>query len=402
MSDRPVFLTRNGVALIPLHITAGLILSLFFTFIPLHIYELFGFIASSLCRSLVSITSLALAWMWGWLSDVTTSKKKILGLSMGGQAFFTMCFVFSDFLQGGIPLLAFFLLMYTLTSLFTSIYYPVKNAIITLMTREKGRGENVGVFFFFSSLGWGIGGYLNGYVLSLWTLGKTALLMGVLHLFALLFFLLIYREKEIEGEEPIKRGFLEGIQKMEPVLLWITLAIILISVGRGIFLPIFQIKMWIVFEKQSVWVGLITGLSGVAGAVGSFLYGKLSDHIGQASALTLGIIGNFVLFLLGVLNYQVTLAFVWIFPIWPLIAVSSVAIAANYSKATRRGEAQGVIRSARSFSGLFSFIGGVVAQFIGAAQDINRLTPFFLSLCIFPVLALLPLWKSKQLAKEHE
>lgn len=398
MSQSSILLDKNSIALIPLHITTGFVLSLFFTFIPLHIYDLYGFIASSLCRTLVAISAIALSWIWGWLSDVMGSKKTILAIAMGGQATFTMAFAIAGaFGSSGLFLLLILLLMYTVASLFTSMYYPVKNAIITLMRGKKERGRTVGVFFFFSSLGWGLGGYLTGYWLSFWSLSRTVLLIGSIHLLSLLFFLLLFQEKEIETRQPIRRGLIESLRTMDRVFLWITLSIILVSVGRGIFLPIFQIKMWIVFGKQSVWVGIITGLSGIAGAVGSFLYGRLSDRIGQTSALRLGILGNFALFLLGSLNFSFTVALVWIFPIWPLIAVSSVAVAANYSEKTRRGEAQGVIRSARSFSGLFSVIGGVVARFIGASQDINRLTPFFIVLCVFPALALLPLWHSRKI-----
>lgn len=398
MSSRPILLRKNGIALIPLHITTGFVLSLYFTFLPLHIYELFGFIASSLCRSLVAATSISLSWLWGWFSDVSSSKKRLLTLSMTGQAVFTMVFVLSPLLKNtGFLHLLFLLAIYAIASLFTSLFYPVKNAVITLLTTQKERGKGVGSFFLFSSIGWGIGGYLIGYWLSVLSFALTVFLVSVFHLCSVLFFSLVFEEKEIKTKPPIKRGLFQSLKKMNPILQYITLSIILISVGRGIFLPIFQIKMWIFFDKQSLWVGIITGLSGVAGAVGSYLYGSLSDHIGKTAALTLGIIGNFALLLMAILSQPITIALVWIFPIWPLIAVSSVALAADYSEETRRGEAQGIIRSARSFSGLFSVVGGIIATLLRAEEQISRLNPFFLTLCIFPALALLPLWKSRTL-----
>jgi MFS family permease len=172
-------------------------------------------------------------------------------------------------------------------------------------------------------------------------------------------------------------------------------------VGRGIFLPIFQIKMYIIFGKESIWIGIISGLSGMASAIGAYGYGKLAQRIGDSSAIKLGIFGNSALFLLGTLNYQLTVALVWIFPVWPLIGVSSVSMAATHSKDTERGEAQGVVESARSFSGLFSVIGGIAALLIGASDNINMLTPIFLSMLIFPIIAYLPLRRSQQTATEQ-
>ncbi|NIQ06284.1 MAG: MFS transporter [Candidatus Korarchaeota archaeon] len=390
-------LTKSGIALIPLQLTAGLIFSLFFTFIPLQIFDLYGFIASSLCRSLVAVTAISLSWLWGWISDHVSSKKKLLGIALAGQAIFTMAFSLTSFFEKtGFIQLLFLLTMYTLASLFTSLYNPVKNSLITLLSGEEGRGTTIGLFFLFSSAGWGLGGFLMGYVLQFWPLSKIVIVVGLFHTCSLIVFLFLFQEKKVQTEEPITRGIIESFKAINPFLLQIAFTIILISVGRGIFLPIFQIKMWIVFDKQSLWIGIITALSGIGGAVGSLLYGHLSDRIGNLAALTLGILGNFALFLLGILNYPLTVALVWILPIWPLIAVSSVAFAADYSQDTRRGEAQGIIESARSFSGLFSVIGGVIATLIGAEGNINRLAPIFLFLCLFPLLAFLPLWKVRK------
>mgnify|MGYP006289228633 CR=1 FL=1 len=136
-------------------------------------------------------------------------------------------------------------------------------------------------------------------------------------------------------------------------------------------------------------------MSGLAGAIGSFAYGKLTDRIGDSFALKLGIFGNVALFLLGILNLPLTAALVWIFPVWPLIAVSSVSLAAGHSEETRRGEAQGIVESARSFSGFFSVIGGIVATLVGAEESVDNLNPFFFSLIALPLLALIPVSRSK-------
>lgn len=101
MSETSLLLQRNGIALIPLQVTSGFIMSLFYTFIPLRIFDFFGFIASAFCRTLVAFSTITLSWIWGWFSDVAGSKKTILGISIGGQAFFTMAFTFSEFFNEG-------------------------------------------------------------------------------------------------------------------------------------------------------------------------------------------------------------------------------------------------------------------------------------------------------------
>jgi len=211
----------------------------------------------------------------------------------------------------------------------------------------------------------------------------------------------LFQEEDVETEAPPRRGVIESLRNMKPVLFQVTLAILLISVGRGVFLPLFQVKMYEIYGRESFWIGVISALSGLAGAIGSFGYGKLTDRIGDSTALRLGMFGNLGLFLLGILNHPITAALVWIFPIWPLISVSSVSLAAGHSEDTRRGEAQGVIESARSFSGLFSVIGGIAAFLLGAEQDINRLAPFFLSLILFPILAYVPAKRSENKDSEN-
>ncbi|MFO7837453.1 MAG: MFS transporter [Candidatus Thorarchaeota archaeon] len=404
MTEKSILRSRSGFALIPMQITGGFILSLYFTFIPLYVYDLYGFVASSLCRTIVAITAISLSWVWGYISDIFASRKKLLALSMLGQAAFTITFPLTELASGsGILHLGMLLFAYMLASLFTSLYNPVRNAAITLMEqKEEQRASNIGAFFLFSSAGWGLGGLLIGYIWDIWPLYLTFTFTAAIHIIAMAIFLILFQEEDIETEASPSRGVLEGLRNMKPVLFQVTMAILLISVGRGVFLPLFQVKMYEIYGKESFWIGIISALSGLAGAIGSFGYGKLTDRIGDSFALRLGIFGNLGLFLLGILNHPISAAMVWIFPIWPLISVSSVSLAAGHSEDTRRGEAQGVVESARSFSGLFSVLGGIAAFLLGAEENIDRLTPFFLSLILFPILAYLPAARSEERAKEGE
>jgi len=396
MVEKSLVFTRSGAAIIPMQLTSGLVNSLYFTFIPLYVYDLYGFIASSLCRTLVAVTAILLSWVWGWVSDVFSSKKKLLVISILGQAIFTVLFALTQFVgEPGLLNLIFILFMYTLAALFTSMYNPVRNAVITLMSKEEGRASNIGSFFLFSSAGWGIGALIIGYLWEIVPLYWIFIFTGGIHLLSMVIFQVIFQESDVTTEEPARRGIIEGLRNMKPLLLYITLAILLVSVGRGVFLPIFQIKMYIIFGRESFWIGVISALSGLAGAIGAFAYGKLTDRIGDSFALKLGIFGNVALFLLGILNHPLTAALVWIFPVWPLIAVSSVSLAAGHSEKTRRGEAQGVVESARSFSGFFSVIGGIVATLVGAEDNMDNLNPFFFSLITLPLLALIPVSRSK-------
>lgn len=403
MTEKSILRSRSGFALVPMQITGGFVLSLYFTFIPLYVYDLYGFVASSLCRTLVAVTAISLSWIWGWISDVFASRKKLLAISMLGQAAFTILFPLTELVLGsGIFHLGILLLAYMLASLFSSLYNPVRNATITLMEqKEERRASNIGAFFLFSSAGWGLGGLVIGYLWDTWPLHLTFTFTAGIHIIAMAVFLALFQEEDVETEAPPRRGVLESLRNMKPVLYQLTLAILLISVGRGVFLPLFQVKMYEIYGKQSFWIGIISALSGLAGAIGSFGYGKLTDRIGDSVALRLGMVGNLALFLLGILNHPITAAMVWIFPIWPLISVSSVSLAAGHSEETRRGEAQGVVESARSFSGLFSVIGGIAAFLLGAEQDINRLAPFFFSLILFPILAYFPAAKSEEGAKDR-
>ncbi|TFG12969.1 MFS transporter [Candidatus Thorarchaeota archaeon] len=396
MEEKSLVFTRSGAAIIPMQLTSGFINSLYFTFIPLYVYDLYGFIASSLCRTLVAVTAILLSWVWGWVSDVFSSKKKLLVISILGQAIFTVLFALTQIVgEPGLMNLIFILFMYTLAALFTSMYNPVRNSVITLMSKEEGRASNIGSFFLFSSAGWGIGALIIGYLWEIIPLYWIFIFTGGIHLLSMVIFQAVFQESDVTTEESTRRGIIEGLRNMKPLLLYITLAILLVSVGRGIFLPIFQIKMYIIFGRESLWIGIISALSGLAGAIGSFAYGKLTDRIGDSFALKLGIFGNVALFLLGILNHPLTAALVWIFPVWPLIAVSSVSLAAGHSEETRRGEAQGVVESARSFSGFFSVIGGIVATFVGAEENVDNLNPFFFSLITLPLLALIPVSRSK-------
>ena len=251
MEEKSLVFTRSGAAIIPMQLTSGFINTLYFTFIPLYVYDLYGFIASSLCRTLVAVTAILLSWVWGWVSDVFSSKKKLLIISIFGQAMFTVLFALTQVVGEPGPLnLVFILFMYTLAALFTSMYNPVRNSVITLMSKEEGRASNIGSFFLFSSAGWGIGALIIGYLWEIIPLYWIFMFTGGIHLLSMVIFHAVFQESDVATEEPARRGIIEGLRNMKPLLLYITLAILLVSVGRGIFLPIFQIKMYIILDGR--------------------------------------------------------------------------------------------------------------------------------------------------------
>jgi hypothetical protein len=46
-------------------------------------------------------------------------------------------------------------------------------------------------------------------------------------------------------------------------------------------------------------------------------------------------------------------------------------------------------------------IGGIAALLIGAGEDVNLLTPIFLSMIIFPIIAYLPFKRSLKIAEKQ-
>ncbi|NIQ08095.1 MAG: MFS transporter [Candidatus Korarchaeota archaeon] len=388
MKEENILLTRNGIAIAVLQLGLGVSGSLFFPFIEPLLFDLgASYTLITFRRTFVALASLFTSWVWGALSDFFQSHKSLMTFGFGTSVVFCIPFLFFHSLVYS-PLFLLFSLAFF--SLFRSMVFPVRNSVVTLISKEESGGANLGYIYTIFYLGWGGGSLFFGYMIEAGHLIRAFFLTALLSYLALSAFYLLFQDEKVEVKGKVeveKKNILEMLAEVEKPLLILALAIFLLGISRNIFFSLFKIKLYVAYGRNYGLLGLVTTISGVGGAAATMLYGKSVDRF-----------GGFTIFVVGALmcmGFYFTLAFSsnpliitipWILPVASLLTIPAVSITGRLSEEKKRGRAQGLVSGIRRIAGVGTVIGGITADYVGNIDLI------FLGLTPFPVISILILY----------
>lgn len=391
MKTENILTTRNGVALAILQTGLGISGSLFFPFIAPLLYDLnASYTLITFRRTFVAIASLIVSWIWGSLSDVFHSYKELIAFGFGGAI--SMCFPFLLF-----PFLAsnalFLVLSLVFFSLFRTMVYPVRNAIITLMSKKESSGKNISYVYVFFYAGWGGGSLLFGRLIEGGRLITAFFITAVISTLFLVIFFITFQDRKIKavGElEVTQKSVIKLLRRVKKPLLILALGVLILGISRKVFFTFFKIKLYVVYERNYSLLGYVTTLSGIGGAIATIFYGNMVDRYGSFKVFAGGaLIYMSFYFLLAFSSNPVLITIPWILPVASLISIPAVDLTGRLSVAQERGSAQGVVSGIRRIAGLGTVIAGIIADYIGTGQNFGKLSWIFLGITPFPIVSVI-------------
>lgn len=386
-----ILATRNGLALVVLQTGLGLSGSLFFPFIAPLLYDLHAsYTLITFRRTFVAVASLFVSWIWGSLSDVFHSYKRLIAFGFGGAISVCVPFLLFPSLVAN----AFFLVLaLVFFSLFRTMVYPVRNAIITLMSKETSSGKNISYIYVFFYVGWGGGSLLFGYLIENGMLIMAFFLTAVLSTLFLTVFFVGFQDKHIKAE-----GTLEGTQKnivsllrnIKKPLLILAIGVLILGISRKVFFTFFKIKLYVVYERNYSLLGFVTTLSGIGGAIATIFYGKMVDDYGSFKVFAGGAFMYMSFyFLLAFSSNPLLITIPWILPVASLISIPAVDLTGKLSVEQERGSAQGVVSGTRRIAGIGTVFAGMIADTLDGTQNIEHLSLIFLGITPFPLISVM-------------
>lgn len=390
MKTENILKTRNGIAIIILQLGIGLSGSLFFPYIEPLLFDLgASFTLITFRRTFVALSSLIVAWLWGAVSDLFHSYKAQISFSFGSSISFCVPVLLFQNLAESV---LFLLLALAFFSLFRSMVYPVRNAFITLASEEGKGGANTSYIYAFSSIGWGVGSLIFGFLIEGNQLVTAFLLTFVFSVLTLSLFYILFDDKKVPTEEIEieQKNIFELLMDVDKSLLVFAIAIFILGLSRSIFFTFFKVKLYVAYGRNYGLFGIATTIAGLIGAAATLLYGKMVDRFGGAQVFALGaLIYMSFYFILAFSSNPIILTIPWILPIGYLISIPSVSLTAKLSDENERGRAQGIVSGTQRISGLGTVIGGFFADYLGAAENIQQLSWIFLGLTPFPIISIL-------------
>jgi MFS family permease len=303
-------------------------------------------------------------YFWGALSDRWQRRIPFIAIGFVAQA---SAFFLYIFIQDSLS----FLLVTCAAYLFSVAAVPMANAYLTEARILKG--GSVGLLLATSSLGWAVGAFSGGFLISVIQMSGLFLVGGIAYLIGMTIILVLVREvprtatanhKEtttVNPEPAPAPSFSWGW-----VLLFLAITVAIGSIGVNTFSFFFGIYLAGELPGTTLMIGIANGFAALTGLGFTLFAGYGSDRFGRKPMILLGFLGYAVFMIVYLFVYDPWLAMVlWIIPLYPLVYTASYAAAADLSGVARRGRAMSVIATANLLgSGIGPIIGGALVQFV--------------------------------------
>lgn len=389
MKTENILATRNGLALAILQTGLGISGSLFFPFIAPLLYDLnASFTLITFRRTFVALASLFVSWIWGSLSDMFHSYKELIAFGFGGAISMCIPFLLFPSLSSNALFLVFALVLF---SLFRTMVYPVRNAIITLMSKEESSGKNISYIYVFFYAGWGGGSFLFGRLIEAGKMITAFYITTILSFTLLTIFFLLFQDKQIKTEGTLKgaqKNIIKVLRRVKKPLLILAVGIFILGISRRVFFTFFKIKLYIAYERNFGLLGFATTLSGIGGAIATVFYGQMVDRYGSFKVFAGGALMYICFYILLAFSSNVVLITIpWILPVSTLVSIPAVNLAGKLSVEQERGSAQGVVSGTRRIAGIGTVFAGIIADYMGATQNVAKLSLIFLGIIPFPIVS---------------
>ncbi len=345
--------------------------------------------------------------LWGTLSDIFDRKKPFVVAALLGTAlvFFMTAFV-SDTL-----LLA---MMMAFAGMASAAFSPAILAMVTDISTEEEKGENMGILNTLISLGWTTGTLAGGFIIEIYSFSASFYFGATIALIGAIFsiFFLKPTRKALKMKYSLREVFSAVRHRFLPTgneisflkkngLNWLYIFTFLRYTAIFGIYPLFTIY-FVTLGATETWLGIIFAVNPFAQIFLMTPAGKLSDKIGRKPTILFGFFGS-ALFLIFtstvgmIASGSPIVPFFFLIPVMLLLAITYACIStgtnafiADIAPEDKRGEAMGLLTSSIGFGG---FVGGLISGFLAEALNF-QLT--LLILAILPLSGFLGLFKKME------
>jgi MFS family permease len=345
---------KNVSALMAFSVLIGITIGFNFTILPIHIINLNGDLFwVGLVVSLQYLALVIMTFVWGAISDRLGQRKNIIVAGNLIASIFYFFFPFADIILLTIlrGIQVFFLASWITAYALATEYRP------------RAKGEIIGLFTLFNSVGWGLGSFLSGFIYALditWFFYIT----GIFSALAALVLLPV-------SDPPLhkmKKYTLDSILKLKniPEILKLCYTVMILIVGSYMVFAIFSIYLKINGIPIQA-IGIVVALSGLPSAGLSSVVGKLCDVYGRKIILLTSIVlYAFIWIVYGLIDNIWIVIALWLVPAYTFFTISSITMISDLTPSIERGRGIGLMNSfynLGAFAG--SILGGIIAAYFG-------------------------------------
>lgn len=340
--------------------------SLIWAFMPVYVFTKGASLVliGAVC-SIPSLVSMITSPFWGHLSDKIGKRKPFIILGLFTSGLLSLLYAI---LQNPLH----FLLATILIMVFNTASIPTGYAFLS--ERVEMRGEGVGKYEAYMSIGWLIGSLIGSFSAEtvglsfVFFIGFLSSLIGTLTILAGLKETIIVKKHKIEGKRDIT--FLQIFVRTQILVLFFI--VFFVSFGTSTFSTYFSIYFIEDVKGTYILLGVSNAVATLTGMVASLLLGRVADRVGRKLVILYSCFGYGMLFLilLYVRNPYVVAA-LWATPLYAGIYVGSVVITSDLTSEEERGRGMSIVNSSINLGRSFgTILGGVTGEIIGLAKNL--------------------------------
>ncbi len=328
---------------------------LIWAFLPVHLYSLrASYTLISLVSLIPAVETILFSPLWGGILDRTGRGQEIILVSILAEAIGFTIF----------PLLTTpeqFVIVVSITGLFTSSFIPVLTAVSTWNSAQYGRA--IGGFWTAASLGFGVSTLLGGIIYQLYPVSYLFILGALFGYTGCLSVILLTKQGLTSTTHPKGSWGYISLLRQHNIVILCTISIIAI-IATSSFNSFFTVYLVDSLGASKLVAGLAATGTTLLGALAFKVIGPLNDKIGRKPVFMLGTTGYALYFLtIYLLSNPLIVTVLWILPIYPLIQSSAAALASDYTSQRDRGKGLGLLEAAISLGGgLGPLAGGLIAD----------------------------------------
>ena len=348
-------LDRNIKAVMAFSVLIGITIGFNFTMLPVYIkVSLNGSLFQvGLITSLQYLALVIMTFAWGALSDRLARRKSIIVYGNLIASFFYFLFPYLDIIQLTVlrGIQVFFIASWILAYALVTEYRP------------DARGEVIGYFTLFNSVGWGIGSFMSGFIYDV-SITWFFYLAGI---FSILSAVVLAPAKDPPMEKMEHTDFRTLFRlKNSSMILTLCVTVLLLVIGSYMVFTLFSIYL----EVNGIpipAIGIVIAISGLPSAMLSSMVGRACDRLGSKIIL-LSAIGLYAFIWMGygfVDNIWIVIL-LWLIPAYTFYTISSHTMMSNLTPSRERGRGIGLLNS---FYYMGAFTGSVLGGALAARFD---------------------------------
>jgi MFS family permease len=346
---------RNIASLMAFATFIGITIGFNFTFLPVHIEDTLGgslywvgFIVSLQYLALVVMT-----FVWGAVSDKLGQRRNVILIGNFIASFFYFFMPDADLVQ---------LTLLRSIQVFFNASWILAYALSTELS-PRSKGEIIGLFTLFNSVGWGLGSFMSGFVYEI-DIKWFFYLSGI--------FSLLAAGSLLPLNEPLKKKVetldLRRLFKLDniPDVMKLCITVLFLITGSYMVFAIFSVYLNL-NDIPKAAIGIVIALSGLPSAGLSSLIGRLCDLYGRKIILLISIaLYAFIWLVYGIVDNIWIVIALWLIPAYTFYMISTNTMMSDLTAVQERGRGIGLLNSfynMGAFAG--SLAGGALAAIVG-------------------------------------